>query len=99
MLFAVAAEIDRQLCLARLREQLDLAEAVIASVERADALVEEAMQRLDAFLDHVAAMRVAVGGERLEFLAIGADPDADLDPAAAEMVERRDLLRHHDDVA
>ena len=36
--------------------------------------------------------------ERLELLAIGADADADLQPAVAEMIERRDLLRHDDNV-
>src|SRR5580698_7074693 len=36
--------------------------------------------------------------EGLKFLAVGANPDADLDAAVAEMIERSNLLRRHDDV-
>src|SRR4051812_41365174 len=88
----VAADIDRQLLLVWLGEQLDVLELVEAAIERADALLEQQVQGLQAFVDDVAAIEFRVGLQRLEFLAIGADADAKLEPSLAEMVERGDLL-------
>src|SRR5262249_24251682 len=67
------------------------------AAEARDALAEQQLQRLQAFVDDVAALQLRIGLQRLELLAVGADADADLEPALAEMVEGGDLLgRHHD---
>ena len=96
----VAADIDRDVLLQRLGIELDVAELVVLAVEARDALLEQQVQRLQALVDDVAAIHLGVGLQRLELLAIGADAEADLDPALAEMVQRRDLLgQHHDVVA
>jgi hypothetical protein len=77
----------------RLRVRLDLLEVVVLALVRGGALGPLLPQRLDPLFDHLAAVgMVDVGTDALELLTVGADADPDHQAAAAELVERRDLL-------
>ncbi len=95
----IAADVDRDTFLIGLRIKLDILEAVVLALERRDAVGKQKPQGLQALVDDIAALELAVRLQRLEFLTIGADADADLEPSLAEMVERRDLLCRHNNIA
>ena len=89
----LARDVERQRFLDRLRIERDLLEGVVLAAEARLVLVEEPGEDLEALIQH----RPAVGFplprlEDLELVPHCPDADPEQDPAAAQGVERRELL-------
>ena len=85
----------------RLREHLDVAASVVLAVMRDARLREQPLHQRETLVQHIAAARVFLQARRpsSEFLAVGADTDAENEPAVRHLVDRRRLLGEPERIA